>query len=209
MNEKYVCDLCGTTHYDLDEYVNCVTKCGKKMKELEKEKIAQKRLEEVNAAIIDVKQAKELYEQKLKEFKEKFPKEYELNFATEGVSCDSCNDCDKELDCDDCEFNYNDECLCEYDCDECPCCNGKCEECEQCNECDFYEECYESELSENKELNKKDNKVKLMEFSYESNGKDKPKLSAKVNGVKVDDDHIEELFKDPELNYFARVLGII
>lgn len=101
MKEKYVCDLCGKTHYELDEYVKCVVECGEKLKKLEEEEKNKKYLEELNAAINGVKQAKVYYEQKLNEFKEKYPKEYELNFATEGCSCPS--DCkghcsDEDLD---------------------------------------------------------------------------------------------------------------
>ena len=203
MEERYFCDICGKTHYDLDEYVKCVSKCVEKLKKEKAEEKNKKRLEDINIALHDVKQAKEYYEQRLEEFKEKYPEEYKLNFGSEEISCDSCNDRVKELDCDDCDFYYNDECLCEYDCEECPCCNGK------CGECDSYEECYESELSENKDLNNKEDKMKSMEFSYESNGKDKPKFYAFVNGKRVDDDSIKKLLEDPETNYFARVLGII
>lgn len=101
MKEKYVCDLCGKTHYELDEYVKCVVECGEKLKKLEEEEKNKKYLEEVNKALNDVKQAKVYYEQKLNEFKEKYPAEYELNFASEGCDCPS--DCkghcsDEDLD---------------------------------------------------------------------------------------------------------------
>lgn len=101
MKEKYVCDLCGKTHYELDEYVKCVVECGEKLKKLEEEEKNKKYLEELNAAINGVKQAKVYYEQKLNEFKEKYPAEYELNFASEGCNCPS--DCkghcsDEDLD---------------------------------------------------------------------------------------------------------------
>ena len=85
MTEKYVCGICGKSYTDLDEYLDCVSKCGEKFKK-ERE---NKRLEEINAAINGVKQAKIYYEQKLKEFKEKYPEEYDMNFGSE-----SSNDCD-------------------------------------------------------------------------------------------------------------------
>lgn len=101
MKEKYVCDLCGKTHYELDGYVKCVVECGEKLKKLEEEEKNKKYLEELNAAINGVKQAKVYYEQKLNEFKEKYPAEYELNFASESCDCPSdckghCSDDDKK-----------------------------------------------------------------------------------------------------------------
>lgn len=98
MKEKYVCDLCGKTHYELDEYIKCVVGCGEKLKKLEEEEKNKKYLEELNAAINGVKQAKVYYEQKLNEFKEKYPAEYELNFASEGCDCPS-----------DCKGHYSDD----------------------------------------------------------------------------------------------------
>lgn len=97
MKEKYVCDLCGKTHYELDEYVKCVVECGEKLKKLEEEEKNKKYLEDLNAAINGVKQAKDYYEQKLDEFKAKYPKEYELNFASEGCHGDcKCKSNEKE-----------------------------------------------------------------------------------------------------------------
>ena len=61
-------------------------------------------------------------------------------------------------------------------------------------------------------------KYKTMELSYERNSKEKPKMSAKVNGKKVDDDALQKLFDDPDanylaadpdVNYIAKVLGIM
>lgn len=92
MNEKYVCGFCGKTHYDLDEYMNCVLSCGEKLKKLKKEEKEKKYLEEMNADLNGVKQAKAYYEQKLNEFKEKYPEEYELNFGSENT-CICPSDC--------------------------------------------------------------------------------------------------------------------
>lgn len=77
MMKNYICAICGTEHYDLDSYLKCVAKCGEEIKAKDK----QKRIEEVNAALNRVKQAKEYYEEQLKQFNEKYPEEYELNFG--------------------------------------------------------------------------------------------------------------------------------
>lgn len=98
MQDKYVCAICGSTHYDLGQYVNCVIKCSEKLKRLEEEEKEKKRLEELNAALNKVKQAQIYFEQQLNEFKEKYPTEYELNFAKNGndsCSCDSTSVCSK------------------------------------------------------------------------------------------------------------------
>lgn len=47
-----------------------------------------------------------------------------------------------------------------------------------------------------------------LEFSYENNGKDEPKMSAKVNGKEVDDDIIRRLLIHPDVNDLARILRI-
>ena len=94
MENKYVCSICGKTHYDLEEYVACVTRCSEKLKEYEEKQKEQKRLQELNAALNKVKQAKEYYEQQLNEFEEKYPEEYELNFASEKCDADACDKCD-------------------------------------------------------------------------------------------------------------------
>jgi hypothetical protein len=93
--------------------------------------------------------------------------------------------------CDECEDN----CPCEGENEDCACrikhnCKGD-------GSC---EEASEDTCGDN---------VKVIEVSYENNGKDKPTLSAKVNGTNVDKDSVEKLFEDPEVNYFARLLGIL
>lgn len=157
MKGNFICSICGKDYNDLNNYVNCVSTCYKK-------KIKEKEIKDV---LNELEHIKYLYEQKLEEFKEKYPKEYELNFASEGCICPS-----------DCKGYCSDE-----------------DDTEDNTE-DF------SKLT-------KDNNMESMEFSYESNGKDKPKLSAKVNGKKVDDNRIEELFKDPDIKYLAKLLGIL
>ena len=86
MTDKYVCGLCGTTHYDLDDYLNCVARCGKELKQREEAEKKRKRLEEVNAAISKLKAAKNYYQEQLDDFREKYPEEYRLNFFNEGVN---------------------------------------------------------------------------------------------------------------------------
>lgn len=87
MKEYYTCAICGFKYDDLDSYLACVHNCGEKLKEKQKAEEKQKRLEEVNAAINRVKEAKKYFEEQLAEFEKKYPEEYEMNFATEG----SCN----------------------------------------------------------------------------------------------------------------------
>ena len=98
MQNKYVCSICGKTHYDLGEYVDCVTRCSEQLKKVQKDAEEKKRLEELNAAINRVKQAQVYFEQQLNEFKEKYPAEYELNFVknyNDNCSCDSSSVCSK------------------------------------------------------------------------------------------------------------------
>lgn len=87
MNNKdnvYVCGFCGKAFAnDIDGYVRHVAKCGSKLKTLKENEEKEKYLEEVNAAINRVKEAEKYYKDCLAEFKEKYPKEYKLNFAPE------------------------------------------------------------------------------------------------------------------------------
>lgn len=166
MNEKYVCGFCGKTHYDIDAYMNCVSKCGNSFKKKIDEEKQKKYLDELNASINAVKQAKKYYEDKLNEFKTKYPKEYEINFA-ETCSCSS-------------------ECKCNHE--------------------------EKTETYVNPNLDKVPDWMKhsnSMEFSYENNGKDKPKMSAKLNGKKVKDDELARLFAKTGTKELAEMLGII
>ena len=56
---------------------------------------------------------------------------------------------------------------------------------------------------------KSDVKTETIELSYEDNGKDKPKMTAKINGKDVDSKAIESLLDDPETKYIAKMLGLI
>lgn len=163
MTEKYVCGFCGKTHYDMDAYFECVSSCRETLKKhLEEEKQA-KYLEELNAAINSVKQAKKYYEEKLEEFKTKYPKEYEINFA------ETCG----------------------------------------CRSCDCYEE--KTETYVDPDLDKVPDwaKSNSMEFSYENNGKDEPKMSAKLNGKELDDKVIAKLLSHPDVNCLAGLMNLL
>ena len=89
MTDKYVCGLCGTTHYDLDDYLKCVARCGKELKQREEAEKKRKRLEEVNTALNGIKQAKKYYEDLLDKFEENYPEEYKLNFGTRDTEEDA------------------------------------------------------------------------------------------------------------------------
>ena len=98
MSKKYVCSICGKGYDDLALYVDCVKNCGYELeKKLKKEKEeaakreaeSKKRAEEVNAALNGVKQAKAYLEQKMNEFKEKYPEEYRMNFGATECDCDN------------------------------------------------------------------------------------------------------------------------
>ena len=91
MKERYTCGICGKQHIGLDEYLKCVSSCGEKTKKEQKEAAEKKRIEELNASLNRVKQARAYFEQQLKEFKDKYPEEYNLNF--ENCSCNSHKDC--------------------------------------------------------------------------------------------------------------------
>ena len=78
---EFKCSICGQVMDNLDDYVTHVKECVDR----EKAEQSRKYLEEVNAAIKKVKTAKSYYEKCLNEFKYKYPKEYELNFANESA----------------------------------------------------------------------------------------------------------------------------
>ena len=152
MNKKYVCSICGKEYDNLTAYMACVSKCGEIILQEQKEAEQKKRLEEVNAYLNRIKEAEKYLADIKKEFKNKFPEEYELNFPKK-ESC-KCN-CHSESD-----------------------------------------------------LTKPEEQFKDISISYVDNGKDKPQLSAKVNGEKVDENSLSKLFKDPDTQYIARMLGI-
>lgn len=81
MNKTYTCGICGQKFDDVWEYGAHVSKCVEKLKKKEEAEKAQKRMEEINAALNRVKEAKKYFEDQLVQFKEKYPAEYELNFG--------------------------------------------------------------------------------------------------------------------------------
>lgn len=95
IQKNYVCGLCGKTHYELDEYLACVAKCGAELKAREEAEAKQKHLEEVNSALNGIKEAKKYYEDLMAKFKMNFPEEYILNFGhLDTEKCGSeCKDC--------------------------------------------------------------------------------------------------------------------
>lgn len=78
----YKCSICGNEYKSLDDYMKCVASCGAKLKEKEEAEKTQKRMEEINAALNRVKEAKKYFEDQLDQFKEKYPEEYDLNFGS-------------------------------------------------------------------------------------------------------------------------------
>lgn len=156
MKKEYVCSICGNDYNDLDVYLKCVSTCGAKLKKEQEE--AKKRAEELNAALNRVKQAKTYYEQQLKDFKERYPEEYKLNFSD--------NNCKGT-------------------------CSGTCS------------------CGNNDDLNKNQKEpLEYLTFTYTDDGKGNPKMSASINGEKVDSNTISNLFNDPEMNHIAKMLGL-
>ena len=92
---KLVCGICGKTIFGVDEYVEHIKRCGEKLNATLKAEENKKYLEEVNAALSKVKAAREYYEKCLKDFEEKYPKEYALNFGTRDT--EDCDDSDEPI----------------------------------------------------------------------------------------------------------------
>ena len=182
MNEKYVCSICGTCHDYLDDYIRCVSTCYEKEK---KELEAKKRAEEINAALYRIKQAKDNYEFLLENFRCDYPEEFEINFGSIQHELDAepdhCDGCEN-YHCDGCE---GEECICRIE-----------------HDCEGNMDCYGNKIANNE-------KPRIVEMSINRNGKDKPVIDAKVNGAKVDDDSISKLLEDPEVNWIAKMLGLV
>ena len=81
MMSEFVCGICGKGYYDVESYMKCVSKCGAELKAKKEAEEKQKRMEEVNAALNKVKQAKAYYEEQLALFETKYPEEYKMNFG--------------------------------------------------------------------------------------------------------------------------------
>ena len=89
-NNEYKCDICGNTVNGLDSYVKHVKLCADSKKARLQAKKEKEYLDQLNAAINKVKQAKSYYRDCLKEFREKYPKEYEVNFGERNCEDHSC-----------------------------------------------------------------------------------------------------------------------
>lgn len=160
--KKYVCSICGNEYDNLTAYMACVSKCGETLIQEQKEEEQKKRLEEVNAGLNRIKEAEKYLAEVKKDFKDKFPKEYELNF--EAASCDAC----KSRDCEKTTVKVG--------------------------------------LDEDKNANEKDVSFDTIAVSVVDDGNGKPKINARVNGKKVDNDKISKLFEDPFMNHIAKML---
>lgn len=89
--KNYVCGICGKKYESLDYYMDCVSKCGEKLKAEQKAEAEKERLEKVNAALNRIKEAKKYWEGQLDKFKEEYPEEYKLNFGdVKGVCPHDC-----------------------------------------------------------------------------------------------------------------------
>lgn len=153
--KSYVCGICGKEYFDLNQYMECVSKCGENAKATLKAEAEKARLEKMNAALNRVKEAKKYFEEQLEKFEKEYPEEYKLNFG-ESHKCS------------------NDTCKCSKT-----------------------------------DSTKSDIKTETIKLYYEDNGKDKPKMSAKINGKEVDDKTLGSMFDDPDCRYIAKMLGII
>ena len=83
--KNYTCGICGKEHFSLEGYLHCVFTCGTEEKAKMEREEKQKRMEEVNAALNKVKQAKAHYEEQLASFKAKYPEEYKMNFVDKDI----------------------------------------------------------------------------------------------------------------------------
>lgn len=108
--KKYVCGICEKGYEDLEEYLKCVSSCGETLKANKKKEEEKKRLEEINAALNRIKQAKAYYEEQLDKFKEKYPEEYELNFGKAECVCPSdCKGFEENTKSETIELSYKDD----------------------------------------------------------------------------------------------------
>ena len=88
------------------------------------------------------------------------------------------------------KLNFESNGCCDHDsCDDC---------CDGCGECK--DEC---------DCNKDHCDTESFEFEYFDNGKDKPKMSAKVNGKDASNDILKMMEENPDTKYIAKLLGIL
>jgi uncharacterized C2H2 Zn-finger protein len=78
----FKCSICGMEFTNVDEYVTHVSKCAEQYKEEE-----LKKAREVNNYIESIKSYEKLVNDCKKEFEEKYPNEYDMNFIEKTCSC--------------------------------------------------------------------------------------------------------------------------
>ena len=96
--KNYTCAICGKEYSDLDAYLSCVYKCGETLRANKRAEEEKKRLEEINAALNRVKEAKKYFEEQLADFEKKYPVEYKMNFGAKDTEECKCNCTNTEKD---------------------------------------------------------------------------------------------------------------
>jgi uncharacterized C2H2 Zn-finger protein len=78
----FKCSMCGMEFKNVDEYVTHVSKCAEqyKIKESKKEEEELKKAKEINSFVETIKKYQSELDTTKSRFKEKYPKEYTLNF---------------------------------------------------------------------------------------------------------------------------------
>ena len=85
----FKCGICGKEFDDIEEYLTHVSNCAVKKSEDEskKKEEALKKTKEVNSYIESIKGYEKLVKDCKKEFEEKYPNEYNMNFKEKTCSC--------------------------------------------------------------------------------------------------------------------------
>lgn len=85
----FKCSMCGMEFENVDEYVTHVSKCAEqyKVEESKKKEEELKKAKEVNMYIESIKSYEKIVKAFKKEFKEKYPNEYDMNFIEKTCSC--------------------------------------------------------------------------------------------------------------------------
>lgn len=81
--------------------------------------------------------------------------------------------------------------------------------CDTCKSRDCEKITVKSGLDKDKNANEKDLSSRSIAISVINDGKGEPKVDARVNGQKVDDDTLSKLFKDPGTRYISKLLEIM
>jgi uncharacterized C2H2 Zn-finger protein len=85
----FKCSICGMEFSNVDEYVTHISKCAEqyKVKESKKKEEELKKAREVNSYIETIQRWEKITNDCKKEFKEKYPNEYDMNFKEKSCSC--------------------------------------------------------------------------------------------------------------------------